>query len=303
MDKLRAMQTFVRIVEANSFSKAAETLGLPRASLTTIIQQLEDFLGKQLLQRTTRRLSLTAEGAEYYEKCLEILAAVEAAELPFREADAGTPRGTLRVDLPGALGRNVVVPRLADFRRRYPDIRLVLSFSDRLVDITQEGVDCVLRVGQLQDSSMIGREIGSMRFVTCAAPSYLERYGMPQDLEDLKNHRGIIHFSGRTGRPFEWDFLKEGASTRIQIDGDVAVNDADAYVSCALQGLGLVQAARYQAERYMEQGQLVPVLPEYSPAPMPISLVYPKGRLATPKLGVFAGWIRTLFDDLPSLSR
>lgn len=301
MDKLRAMQTFVRIVEANSFSKAAETLGLPRASLTATLQQLEKFLGRQLLQRTTRRLSLTPEGAEYYEKCLEILNAVDAAELPFRGAEAGKPRGTLRVDLPGALGRNVVAPRLADFHRRYPDLKLVLSFSDRLVDITQEGVDCVIRVGRLQDSAMIGREIGSMRFVTCAAPSYLERYGIPREIADLKTHRSVIHFSGRTGRPFGWDFQVDGASTSIQLDGDVSVNDADAYVSCALQGLGLVQAALYQVEGCIADGRLHPVLPDYPPVPMPVSLVYPKGRLATPRLNVFASWIRALFDDIPGL--
>lgn len=301
MDKLKAMHTFVRIVEANSFTKAAETLGLPRAALTATLQNLESFLGAQLLLRTTRRLSLTPEGAQYYEQCIAILNAVDASELPFRGPDARHPRGSLRVDLPGGLGRNFVVPRIGEFHAAYPDIRLNMSLADRLVDLTQEGIDCALRVGHLQDSALIGRQIGTMRFMTCAAPAYLERHGTPRGLADLGNHRSVTQYSGRTGRAFDWEFLVEGRLSKAEIDGPIAVNDADAYVSCALQGLGLVQAAAYQVRRHLQSGALVQVLADLPPTALPVSLLYPQGRMATPKLSAFAGWLGELFGGEPEL--
>lgn len=301
MDKVKAMQTFVRIVEANSFSKAAETLGLPRAALTATMKKLEAFLGTQLLQRTTRRLSLTPDGAQYFQQCVEILGAIDAAEISFRGPEAKRPKGKLRVDLPGAVGRHLVLPRIAAFHAAYPELELAIGLTDRLVDLTQEGIDCALRVGHLQDSSMVGRQIGTMRFVTCAAPSYLARHGVPRALGDLPGHRSVVHFSGRTGRAFDCDFVVGGELVKVAISGPIAVNDADAYVCCALQGLGLVQAAIYQVRQHLESGALVRVLPDTPPSPMPISLLYPQGRMASPKLGAFAGWIGALLDGDPDL--
>ena len=294
MDKIKAMQTFVRIVEANSFSKAAETLNLPRAALTATLQKLEAYLGTQLLQRTTRRLSLTPEGAEYFRHCIDILKAVDTAELAFRGPDATKPRGLLRINLPNTVGRRLVVPHIAHFHAAWPDVQLQLSLTDRLVDLTQEGIDCALRVGTLQDSAFIGKQVGLMRFVTCAAPAYLARHGTPQTLEDLAAHRGIMHFSGRTGRAFDWDFQQDGEVVRVPMAGPIAANDADASVDCALQGLGLAQAAMYQVREYLDSGALVAVLPACPPTPMPMSLLTPQGRLATPKLQAFTGWITAL---------
>jgi LysR family transcriptional regulator for bpeEF and oprC len=297
MDRLKAMQTFVRIVEANSFTKAAETLNLPRASLTATMQNLESFLGTKLLQRTTRRLSLTPDGADYFRQCLEILGAVDAAESAFRGPNAAKPKGKLRIALPGTLGRRLVMPRIAEFQRTYPDIELVLSLTDRIVDLVQEGIDCALRVGQLQDSSLVGRHIGLMRFVTCAAPAYLARFGEPRSLEDLAAHRAVLHFSGRTGRAFDWDFHVDGRVVKVDMVGAISVNDADAYLICALQGLGLAQAAAYQVRGHLHAGELAEVLANWPPTPMPISLLYPQGRMATPKVRVFADWIAGLFAD------
>ena len=297
MDKIKAMQTFVRIVEANSFSKAAETLNLPRAALTATLQKLEAYLGTQLLQRTTRRLSLTPEGAEYFRHCIDILKAVDTAELAFRGPDAKKPRGLLRINLPNTVGRRLIIPRIAHFHAAWPDVQLQLSLTDRLVDLTQEGIDCALRVGDLQDSAFIGRQIGQMRFVTCAAPSYLAQHGTPQTLAELATHRGIMHFSGRTGLAFDWDFLVENAVVRVQMAGPIAVNDADASVDCALQGLGLAQAAVYQVREHIDSGALVAVLADHPPTPMPMSLLTPQGRLATPKLQAFANWITALLAE------
>lgn len=301
MDRLKAMQAFVRIVEANSYTKAAETLDLPRAALTATIQKLEAFLGTQLLQRTTRRLSLTPDGADYFQKCLEILRAVEDAEGAFRGQSAAKPKGKLRVELPGAVGRHVVMPRIGEFCRDYPDINLVISLSEQVKDLTQEGLDCALRVGDLRDSAMIGRRIGGMGFLTCAAPSYLAARGVPQSLDDLRDHVGVTHFSGRTGRPFEWDFVTGGGVVTTAVRGAIAVNEPDAYISCALQGMGLIQAARYQVREHLAVGALVEVLPDMPPTPMPISLLYPQGRMASPRLSVFAAWIAALFRDDPDL--
>ena len=296
------MRTFVRIVEANSFSRAAETLNLPRASLTATMQNLEAYLGTRLLQRTTRSVSLTTDGAEFYARCVEILAAVEAAEGRFRGIE-GAPQGRLRVELPGAVGRRVVVPRLAAFHARHPGIELVVGLGDRLADLTRDAIDCALRVGELEDSTLIVRRVGSMRFVTCATPEYLTRHGTPRTLADLDAHRSVVHFSGRTGRPFDWDFMVDGQVERRQLPGAIAVNDADAYVSCGLQGLGLIQAAAYMVAEHLASGALVAVLADFPNQPMPVSLVHPQGRMATPKLRAFAGWVEELFAAEPHLRR
>ena len=300
MDRLKAMQTFVRIVEANSFSKAAQTLRLPRASLTATLQNLEAFLGTKLLQRSTRRLSLTPDGAEYFDKCLQILAAIEEAETGLR--DQVNPKGKLRLDMPGSVGRHVVLPRIAEFCAAYPELELILSLTDRLADLTEEGIDCALRVGHLQDSAMIGRQIGSMRFVTCAAPSYLQRYGTPRSIDELREHRSVIHCSGRTGRPFDWDFDVDGSVVRVDMVGAVSVNDADAYVCCGLQGLGLIQPARYQVCGHLASGALVPVLEQWEPLPMPVSLLYPQNRTPTSKLRLFADWMTGIFREHPDFA-
>lgn len=297
------MQTFVRIVEANSYTKAAETLDLPRAALTATMQKLEAYLGTQLLQRTTRTLSLTSDGAAYLRHCLAILAAVDEAEAPFRASDAERPQGRLRVELPGAVGRKVVLPGLGEFRRAYPEVELVLGLSDRLTDLVRDGIDCALRVGELQDSSLIGRQVGTMRFVTCAAPSYLQAHGTPQSLQELAAHTAVLHFSGRTGRPFDWAFIEDGAARKVDVSGTLATNDAEAYVTLGLQGLGLVQAATYLVRGHLASGALVEVLPATPPTPMPVSLVYPQGRMASPKLRVFARWLEALFAAEPDLRR
>ncbi|WP_018150845.1 LysR family transcriptional regulator [Leeia oryzae] len=297
MDRLKAMQTFVRIVEANSYTKAAETLDLPRAALTATIKKLEAYLGTQLLQRTTRRLSLTQDGTDYYHKCLDILQAVEDAEGTFRGPNAGLPRGRLRVELPGTLGRNIVIPHIARFCEKYPEVELVVGLSERVRDLIEEGLDCSVRVGTLQDSNMIARHLGNMAFLTCATPAYLQKYGVPQTLEDLRAHRGVSHFSGLTGRPYDWDYMVDGSVVRVEVQSSISVNDAEANVACALQGMGLSQAARYQVREYLENGTLVEVLPGTLPTPMPISLLYPQGRMASPRLRVFADWLTEILQS------
>jgi LysR family transcriptional regulator for bpeEF and oprC len=300
MDRLKAMGIFVRVVEANSFAKAAETLSLAPAAVTAAVQHLEAYLGTKLLQRTTRRLSLTPDGADYFAQCVQILAVVEAAEDRFRHQDEHNPKGKLRLDMPGTLGRNVVIPQIAGFSNAYPDLQLVMSLTDRLVDMTQEGIDCAVRVGELRDSSLIGRPLGSMRFLTCASPGYLARYGVPHSIEDLATQRAIVHYSGRSGRAFDWDFQRDGEVIKVDMTGGaIAVDDADAHLMCGLQGLGLMQAARYMALPHVRSGALVEVLPAWEPLPLPISLLYPRNRMGAPKVKLFAEWVSALFDAHP----
>lgn len=301
MDRLQAMQVFTRVVDTNSFTKAAETLELPRASVTTIIQNLEAYLGVRLMHRTTRRLSLTPDGAAYYERCVRILADVDETESSLQNGSK-KPHGKLRVDMPGALGRTVVIPALCEFHQRYPDIDLQLGFSDRPVDLLQEGVDCVIRVGALQDSSLVARRIGLFECVTCAAPDYLARAGQPNTLDELSQFEAVNYFSNRTGRIINFDFLVDGKEIEVKMRGSVSVNDADAYLTCALEGFGMIQAPLFMVLPHLRSGALKEVLPAWKPLPMPISTVYPHSRHLSPKVRVFVDWVAEVFDRCPLLS-
>jgi LysR family transcriptional regulator for bpeEF and oprC len=301
MDRLQAMQVFTRVVDTNSFTKAAETLDLPRASVTTIIQNLEAYLGVRLMHRTTRRLSLTPDGAAYYERCVRILADVDETESTLQNGSK-KPHGKLRVDMPGSLGRTIVIPALCEFRTRYPDIDLQLGFSDRPVDLLQEGVDCVLRVGALDDSSLVARRIGLFECVTCASPEYLARAGEPRTIEELSQYQAVNYFSSKTGRIIDWSFLVDGKEIEVKMPGSVSVNDADAYVTCALEGFGLIQMALFMVLPHLRSGALKEVLPEWKPLPMPISAVYPHSRHLSPKVRVFVDWVAEVFDRCPLLS-
>lgn len=301
MDRYQAMQVFTRVVEANSFTLAAENLGLPRATVSTTIQNLEKLLQVRLLNRTTRKISLTPDGAAYYERCLQLLADLEATEASFREASQG-PRGRLRVDVPSSIGRSILIPSLCDFHERYPGLELMIGMSDRPVDLVQEAVDCVIRKGELPDSNMIARRIGIFNSVTCAAPAYLERYGVPRTTADLDKHLAVNYFSSRTGRNIDWDFVIDGVATEYEMKGVVSVNDAEAYIACALQGFGLIQPPRYMVLPYLQSGQLQEVLPEWKPSPMPISVMYLQNRHLSPKVRVFVDWVAELFAGCPLLS-
>lgn len=300
MDRFQSMQVFMRVVDANSFTKAADSLGLPRATVTNAIQSLERRLQVRLLNRSTRRLSLTPDGASYYERCAAILADLEEAEAAFNDVTRG-PKGRLRIDAPSSIGRLVLIPSLCEFRSRYPDIELAIGLGDRPVDLVQEAVDCAIRVGTLQDSSMVAKRIGTFSSVTCAAPAYLERHGEPTSLEDLQSHYAVNYFSSRTGRNIDWSFLIDGAATDVAMRGTVSVNDAEAYLACGLQGFGLIQVPRYMALPHLESGALREVLPQCVPAPMPISVVYLHNRHLSPKVRVFVDWVAELFSRCPLL--
>jgi len=298
MDRFQAMQVFTAVVDANSFTRAADNLNLPRTTVTTIVQGLESLLQVRLLNRTTRRISLTPDGAAYYERCVRILAEVDETEASFRNVTRG-PQGRLRIDVPASIGRLLLLPNLCDFYSKYPDIELVMGMGDRPVDMVQEAVDCVIRVGDLQDSSMVARRIGTFQAITCGAPIYFERHGMPHTLADLQQHQSVHYFSSRTGRTIDWDFMVDGAPQEVKMAGKLSVNDGDAYVACAVQGFGLVQAPLYMVQPYLEDGRLVEVLSQWKAVPMPISVVYLHNRHLSPKVRAFVDWVAELFATCP----
>ncbi|WP_459615894.1 LysR family transcriptional regulator [Bordetella sp. 2513F-2] len=300
MDRFQAMQVFVRVVEANSFTRAADAMALPRTTVTTIIQNLERHLGVRLLNRTTRRISLTPDGAAYYKHCTRILAEVEETEACLQDA-ASRPQGRLRVDVPPSVGQKILIPALCEFHTRYPDVELVIGLSDRRVDLVQEAVDCVIRGGPLEDSSLVARRIGLFQTATCASPDYLARRGMPQTLEDLARHQAVHYFSS-SGRNCVWDFVVDGKEKHVDVPGVVSVNDWMAHLACGVQGFGMIQTARFLALPHLMKGELIEVLPQWRPTPIPISLLYLQSRQLSPKVRAFSDWVAELFARCPLLN-
>jgi LysR family transcriptional regulator for bpeEF and oprC len=292
MDKLQAMQVFVRVVDGGGFTRAAEFLHMPKATVTTLIKSLETHLGVRLLNRTTRRVSVTADGAAYYERCLRILAEVEETESALSSAKA-SPSGLLRVDVPATFGRRFLVPALPDFFEQYPDIRLKLGCSDRPVDLIEEGVDCVVRGGDQPDSSLVARRVATLDFVTCATPEYLQRYGEPEHPEDLRRHRCLSYFSAKTGQTFRWDYTRGEERIELALDGPIALNDGEAYFEAGLTGLGIIQTTPYFLAR--AGTRLQRILPDWRSDPLPVWIMYPQNRHLSTKVRVFVDWIAELF--------
>ena len=292
MDRFQEMQVFVRIAERRSFSQAAEDLRIPRATVTNLIKRMEKRLGARLLERTTRQVRLTHDGEAYYQRCVRLLADLEEADGAFLNT---APKGLLRVNAQGTLAKYFLMPGLPGFLERYPDIVLHLGEDDRLVDLVREGVDCVLRSGTLQDSSLAGRQIALMPQVTVASPAYLARFGEPTGLDDLAGHRAVDYISSATGRAMPLDFMVDGRNVTARPASVVSVTGAELYTSAALAGLGLVQVPRYRVERELAAGHLRVVLPDLPPAPMPVSVLYPQNRQVSARVRVFTQWLVQVF--------
>jgi LysR family transcriptional regulator for bpeEF and oprC len=296
MDKFQAMEVFVRVVETGGFTRAADSLRLPKATTTTLIQKLEAALGVKLLNRTTRRVSVTPDGAAYYERCVAILAQVRETEESLVQGHA-TARGRLRVDVPTLMARSVIVPALPAFFARYPDIELELGCSERRADLIEEGIDCAVWSGELEDSSLVARRVGQLYFATCAAPSYLAAHGQPNHPDELAQHRCINHFSRRTGRVFEWVFAKDGVRIQSSLGGHIALDDENSYLAAAEAGLGIAQIPAFVLKEAMERGSLDLVLGDWFPEPVPLNVVYPQSRHLSSKIRVFVDWIAELFNE------
>ena len=292
MDRFDAMRVFCRVVERRSFTLAAEDTGLPRSTVTDAIKQLEARLGVRLLQRTTRHVSPTLDGEAYYQRCLRILSDIEDAEGAFAGAK---PKGVLRVDVHGTLARHFVLPNLPSFLETYPDIEFQMTEGDRFVDLIREGIDCVLRVGTLQDSDMIGRRVAMLEEATLAAPAYVKRLGMPMHPETLDGHRMVGFRSSATGGLLPLEFTVDGLVREITLPATISVNAAESYFAAAKLGLGLIQVPRYHAEDALRSGELLHVLREFPPTRTPVSMLYPRNRQLSPRVRVFIDWLIKVF--------
>ncbi|MBV7537229.1 LysR family transcriptional regulator [Duganella sp. sic0402] len=297
MNQLLAIRAFARVVEAGSFTRAADSLDMPNASLSKLVQELEAHLGVRLLQRTTRRVTVTPEGQHYYEKTALILRTLEDVDSSFNIAQS-KPRGHLRIDVGGSTARDVLIPALPEFLARYPDIRIDLGVSDRSVDMISDNVDCVIRGGPLDNSSLIARPIGQAAMVTCATPAYLKQYGVPAYPEELKNgHRLVAYVLAQSNRAVPLRFFHGGEKTEIKVEHRVGVNESNGHMAAGLAGLGIIQTFAYAAAPALKDGTLVEILKKWRPQPYPFHVVYPQNRHVSHRLRVFTDWLLESFPQ------
>lgn len=285
----------MRVADAQSFTRAANSLQLPRTTVTTAIQKLESELGTQLLLRTTRQVQLTQDGSEFYERCAQLLTDYERATALFRPGEAAVC-GRLRVDVPGRVGRLLIAPALPAFFARFPDIELELGVSDHPVDLIRDGVDCAVRVGTLDDSGLVMRRIGLLEQINCASPDYLRHHGTPRHPKDLATHLAVNYALPSSGRIDDWEYVDGTDARRITMKSRVVVNSAEAYIACCIAGLGLIQIPAYDVADDLAEGRLVELMPQWRPAPMPVSLLYPHRRHSE-RLRVFVDWCEALLVE------
>lgn len=303
MDRFDALQAFVRVVEAGSFTKAAQTLHMSKTTVTQLVQQLEARLRVRLLNRTTRQVRVTADGAAYYERVVGLLADLEDADAALSNA-LSAPKGRLRVDVPSPLASMVLMPALPAFHSHYPDIQIDMGVSDRRVDVIGENVDCVLRAGELRDSSLMARRVGELRFGVYASPGYLACAGTPSHPRELEHipHRIVGFLRANSGKVAPLPMRREGESIAAQGRYAVAVDDGNAYLAAGLAGMGILWLPHYMAETYVARGELVPLFDDWHVDSMPLYIVYPPNRHLSAKLRVFIDWVTELMAQHASIA-
>lgn len=295
MDRFDQYRVFVQVAEMGSFIKAANALELPRASVSAAIQQLEAQVGTRLLHRTTRQVRLTADGTQLLDRVRSLLAEVEGIDLLF-QASQRQVSGRLQIDVPSRIARRLIAPALPALLRQHPRLRLFLGSSDRTIDLVQEGVDCAVRVGTLQDSSLVVRPLGKIALINCASPAYLRDHGVPERPDDLGiGHWMVGYTSPATGRELPWEYLdSDGAGHVVDVPSQVVANNAESYIACCRAGLGLIQIPRFDVQHLLDAGELVEVMPAHRAASMPVSLLYPHRRQRSRRLAVFLEWFEEL---------
>jgi DNA-binding transcriptional LysR family regulator len=295
LDQLLAIRVFVRIAEARSFAKAADSLDLPRSSVSKLLQDLEQHLGTKLVERSTRALTITPEGEAYRDQAVSLLAGLEEMDAAAGNARL-SPRGRLRVDVGSSLANFVIIPALPDFRARYPDVELLLGVSDRPANLIGEGVDCVIRGGTLSDTSLIARRLCNLDYVTCATPVYLAAHGVPAHPSELEaRHVAISYFFPHTGKSLPLHFTKGTETCEINAHSAVSVSESTAHTEALLAGLGIGQTFSFSARPHFDAGRLVPVLEDWTQPSHPLHLVYPATRHPSAKLRAFADWAVEIF--------
>ena len=300
MDRLLAMQVFSKVVEAGSFSGAARRLELPNATVSTLLRNLEAHLGVRLINRTTRRMHLTDDGAAYYERCQRILAEIEETESALARTRT-KPQGRLRVDLPTAFGRQHFVHALPTFLDRYPDIKLMMTMTDRRVDFIEDGIDAAVRGGSLEDSTLIARRIHEARYVACAAPDFIRSHGEPKSPWDLAHYRCLGFYSPLNEAVSPWVFSRNGQTVTHAVDGRININSSDALIEAATIGTGIIYLLDVSVSHAIASGALKPLLTDWQTHSVPLSVVYPQTRHLSAKVRVFVDFIASMFP-LPRLA-
>jgi DNA-binding transcriptional LysR family regulator len=297
MPNLEALAIFVRIAEMGSFTQAAESLGIQKGRASNVVRQMEAQMGARLLHRSTRMVQLTEDGRSFYARARALLADAEELSSMFARSEAPL-RGRLRIDLPTEFARTTVVPALPTFMEKYPEVELEISSTDRRVDLIQEGMDCVLRVGGIVDETLVARRIGALRMVNAASPTYLERHGTPRKLEDLltQGHR-MVHYSPTLGsRPFGWEYPDGDGYATLALPGSLSVNNVQAYHGAGLAGLGLIQAGRPSITPCLVSRELVEVLPDLRPEPLPVSIVVAHRQNLSRRVRIFVEWLEQVLE-------
>lgn len=298
IDRLKAMEVFVCVAELGSFTQAAEALLMPKPTVSVLVRDLETHLGVRLLNRTTRRLSLTPDGVSYLERANLLLREIGELETQIRGAVV-TPQGRLRVDVAAAFGRHVLMPALPEFLARYPEINIEVGSTDRPVDLVREGVDCVVRGGNIFDESLVAKKLGALEVITCAAPGYLATFGTPKKLSDLEKHIFVNYFSTKTGRLFPFEFKtrkRDDAMQEISRPHRVAANDADSYIAAGVAGMGLIQSPMTRFVReHLAAGRLIRVMEKYNCGELPMVVMYPRNRHLSARIRAFVDWIAEVF--------
>lgn len=296
MDRLDLYRIFARVIEARSFTRTADSLQMPRSTVSTAIAELEARVGARLINRTTRKVAPTNEGEEFYERCLSFLAESEEIETMFRTS-ARQIEGQIRVDVPGRIGRRIIAPALPGFLALWPGIRVELGMTDRAVDLVGERVDLALRVGPVAESGLRARRIGDIAQINVASPGYLASHGVPRSPADLDQHWQVAYASPSTGRMFDWEW-QDGDRTRTRpVPWRVSANSAEGYIACALAGMGLIQIPAYDVAHHLAAGDLVGVMPEFHPEAMPMRLLFPGRSRSIRRVTAFADWTEQLLAD------
>ncbi|APW43114.1 LysR family transcriptional regulator [Rhodoferax saidenbachensis] len=298
MDQMLAMRVFMRVVEAGTFTKAADSMAIPKPTVTKLIQGLESHLRVKLLNRTTRRVTVTPDGATYYESLARLLAEMDDLESGLAHALA-SPKGKIRVDVGGTVASLILIPALPQFYALYPDIQIELGVTDRQVDLISDNVDCVIRGGALTDLSLVARRVGTLSFVTCATPAYLKTHGLPKDPHALKARFPVAsYFSARTGRITPLHYERNGEVVEIEGRHVLAVNESNAHVAAGLAGLGVMQTVNFMVKPHIASGALQVVLADWQQPTVPVHVVYPPNRHLSAKVRVFVDWVAALFTRL-----
>ncbi len=297
MSRIQDMQIFRRVAELSGFSAAADSLGLPKATVSGAVRRLEDRLGTRLLHRTTRRVSLTLDGEVFYQRCRDLLADLEELENLFLSSDQALT-GVIRTDMSNGILQNMIMARLPEFLDAHPLLKVEMSSTDQFIDLVRGGFDCVFRVGEPGDLNLVARRLGHLPFINCASPAYLQRHGIPQTVDDLRSHR-LVHYVSHLGASDPgFEYPVRGGYESLPMPGALTVNHVHSYEAAAIAGIGIIQVPEAHARHLIEAGNLVEILPDHRPRSLPVSVLYQGRRHLARRTQVFMEWAQTVIDPI-----